>query len=679
MPLSCHSAINRLRDDTELTIALAGNPNVGKSSVFNILTGLGVETANYPGKTVEVNIATTTLNGHRIGIIDLPGTYALGAVSEDQWVARQGVLDGAPDVVVMVVDATTLARNLYMVLQFLELGFPLVVALNIMDVARKEGRSIDIEALSRRLGVPIVPTVANRGEGLDELVSTAAQVARGRVKPKPSDISYGHDVEVLIRELTAAIASAGVEDPYNLPHRALAILLLEGDADFVRLTADLPGWRPVLDLAAELRDRIEQEHGQPAGTRIAGERHALAGLITDDVETIEVRKKRRLGERLWELTTRPLTGGPILFVVLAVIFVMMFYLGDTLATLMSEAWATYIEPPVRDALASLFGVNGFSLTLLWAVKGIEAALTVGIPYVLVFYLLLAFLEDTGYLNSVAFLTDSVMHRFGLHGRAIIPIVAGAGCNVPAIIGTRVLTTMRERIIAGTLIVLVPCSARTAVIFGAVAFYAGWQAALGLYAILLFVWVTVGLGLNKLMAGQPTGLVMEMFPFRMPHLRTIFKKTWFRFKAFVYMAVPILIVGSLLLGALYELDWLQKLAGPLSPVVEDWMGLPAVAGLTLIMGILRKELALQLLVTLAIVQGGLAAGEGDNLLLIMDKGQLFVFALVTAIYIPCAATIAALARELNWKRAFIVMAFTIVLAVLVGGIAHRLIEAGNLLS
>lgn len=677
MQLSCHSALNKFREDTEYTIALAGNPNVGKSSIFNILTGMGVETANYPGKTVELNMATTSLNGKKIGIIDLPGTYALGAVSEDQWVARQGVLDGDPDVVVMVVDATSLARNLYMVLQFLELGLPMVIAMNVMDMAKKEGRAIDIDALSRRLGVPIIPTVANRGEGLDELISKAVEVARERVLPSPGDIRFGQDIEVLLYELTVAIAEARLEDPYDINRRALAILLLEGDAEFLELTGGMPGWEPILELAATLRHRIEQDHGQPAGTRIAGERHALAGLIADSVETIEVREKRRLGERLWGLTTRPLTGGPILFAVLSAIFIMMFYVGDTLATLMSDGWATYVEPPIAEALFSVMGENGLSMTLLWAVNGIQAALTVGIPYVLVFYLILAFLEDTGYLNAVAFLTDSVMHKFGLHGRAIIPIVAGAGCNVPAIVGTRVLTTMRERLIAGTLIVLVPCSARTAVIFGAVAFYAGWQAALALYVILILVWVTVGLGLNRVMPGESTGLVMEMFPFRIPHMKTIYKKTWHRFKAFVYMAVPILIVGSLVLGALYELDWLQKLAGPMSPVVEDWMGLPAVAGLTLVMGILRKELALQLLVALAVVEFG--ADVQDNLLLLMDKGQLFVFALVTAIYIPCAATIAALARELGWPRASLVMLFTIVLAVLAGGIVHRVIETAGLLS
>jgi len=290
--------------------------------------------------------------------------------------------------------------------------------------------------------------------------------------------------------------------------------------------------------------------------------------------------------------------------------------------------------------------------------------------VLVFYFVLAFLEDTGYLNSVAFLTDSVMHKFGLHGRAMIPIVAGAGCNVPAIIGTRVLTTRRERLLAGTLIALVPCSARTAVIFGAVAFYAGWQAALGLYLIVMVIWVLAGLGLNKIMPGESTGLVMEMFSFRRPHLKTMLKKTWFRFKAFVMMAAPIIAIGSLGLGALYQSGYLFDLVRPLSPVVETWMGLPPVAGLALVMGVLRKELALQLLVTLAIAMGA-GAGVEHNLNLIMTNSQLFVFALVTAIYIPCAATVAVLGKELGWKGAAAISLFTVTLAVLAGGLVNQL--------
>ncbi|MHB0867263.1 MAG: ferrous iron transport protein B [Thermoleophilia bacterium] len=672
MQYSCHSTLNKLHGETKYTIALAGNPNVGKSSIFNSLTGLGVETANYPGKTVHVNVGTTTLDGMRIGIVDLPGTYALGAVSDDQWVARQGVLDSSPDVVVMVVDATNMTRNLYMVLQFLELGYPMVIALNVLDVARREGRDIRLERMTELLGVPVVPTVANRGEGLDALIQQAVAVAHSHEMPKPLGISYGLDVESNILQLTEAIATAELEDPYGLPHRALALLLLENDIEFIELTGVMPGWAPVLALAAELRQKIETEHGQSAATRVAAERHALAAIIVDEVETRQETQKPGWGERLWRYTTGPITGVPILLGVLAFTFILLYFLGSGLADLMSSFWQSYIAPPIQEALFAAFGENAFTYSLMWAPAGIEAALTVGIPFVLVFYLLLAVLEDTGYLNSVAFLTDAVMHRFGLHGRAMIPIVAGAGCNVPAIMGMRVLSTMREKIIAGILIVMVPCSARNAIIFGAVAYYAGWQYALLIYLIIGVLWVIVGLGLNAVMPGQSSGLVMEMFPFRRPRFKIIIKKTWYRFRDFIFMAVPILLVGSVVLGSLLQFGVLYDVAGVFSPVVEGWMGLPAVAGLTLIMGILRKELALQLLITMAIAQGAAATAQGD-LNVIMSNSQLFIFALVAAIYIPCAATIAALSRELGWRRSIYIMSFTIALAVLVGGLVNHAIK------
>jgi ferrous iron transport protein B len=354
----------------------------------------------------------------------------------------------------------------------------------------------------------------------------------------------------------------------------------------------------------------------------------------------------------------------------------MFYGGNWLSTTLSSNWTFYASPLIDGVIYHIFGSGHIGKTLIWGFDaGILAALAVGIPYVLTFYFMLAFLEDSGYLNSVAFLTDRLMHKFGLHGRAIIPLVAGAGCNVPAIIGTRVLTTLRERTIASTLITLIPCSARTAVILGAVSLFVGWKPAVAIFLIVLILVFFVGVGLNKIMPGESTGLVMEMFPFRAPIISNILKKTWYRFQDFVFVAFPIVLVGSLFLGGLYETGYLWKLASPLSPVVEGWLGLPAVAGLTLIFAILRKELALQLLVTLAVVMYG---GGANNLLLFMTPTQLFVYALVNTIYIPCVATIAVLGRELGWKRALGIMAFTIMLAILIGGIAFRFIGYFQLL-
>jgi ferrous iron transport protein B len=668
MPTCGCGAITEIKEGTGLTIALAGNPNVGKSSIFNQLTGSTVVTANYPGKTVQLNIATTVHDDQEIGIIDLPGTYAVGSISEDQWVARRAVLDGAPDSVMVVVDATNLARNLYMVLQFLDMEMPVVVALNLEDQAERRGISTDTNLLSRLLGVPVVPTVAIRGRGLDEAVHAAIAVARGEVDTgKPP--KYGKDVEGAINSLAQIISGLPELNSLGLTPRGLATLLLEDDEEFAAQVRELPCGEYVLQRAAEAADEISGSDGETAPLRIARERHGLAGSITEQVQNLD-NLRVPLVDRLWRYTTAPLTGLPILVGVLAALFAFLFYVGGLISTGFTLFWGTFISPVIQGAFYGLLGKNVISTTLLWgADAGIAAALGVGIPYILTFYFVLAILEDTGYLNSVAFLTDRVMHRFGLHGRSIIPLVAGAGCNVPAIIGTRVLTSKRERTIASTLIVMVPCSARTAVILGAVSLYSGWLPAVALFIVVMVIIAFVGVGLNKVMPGKTSGLVMEMFPFRVPSLKAIAKKTWARFHEFVFVATPIVLVGSIVLGGLYETKLLWYLTGPLSPVVEGWLGLPIVAGLGLVFAILRKELALQLLVAMAIIQYGAGA---NNLLQFMSPNQIWVYALVNTLYIPCIATIAVLGKELGWSRTAGITVFTITVATFLGGIAARIL-------
>ncbi|MGO9410187.1 MAG: ferrous iron transport protein B [Spirochaetia bacterium] len=680
MSLSCCGAVNEVRGHTDFVFALAGNPNVGKSSIFNTLTGTGAVTANYPGKTVEINVASTRLGELRIGLVDLPGTYALGAVSEDQWVARQGILDGNPDAVIVILDATNLARNLYMLLQLQDMGFPVVAALNLFDQAKKKGIVIDVAALSRILGIPVIPTVATHGEGLEALLGAAVTTVRSARKlkcdceavPEPRAArEYGADVEAVVRRLSTHVSTLLDGDAPHISPRGLSLLLLENDSQFKRLVREAQGGPRLLSLVDEAAARIRDAHGEDAALRIIRERHGLAGAIADQVQK-RGGDRELFSQRLWRLTTSPLTGLPILAAALGGIFAFLFIVGDFLARMFSTLWALGFSPLIQGAIHVIAGNGVIAKILIWGPDaGIEAALAVGIPYVLTFYFLLAFLEDSGYLNSVAFLTDRIMHRFGLHGRSIIPLVAGAGCNVPAIIGTRVLTTMRERTIASTLIVLIPCSARTAVILGALASLAGWQWGVAVFLLMGLLVAAVGVGLNKIMPGESSGLVMEMFPFRMPSLKSITIKTWFRFKDFIFVATPIVLAGSLLLGALYETGLIWKLASPLAPVMQGWLGLPAVAGLTLIFAILRKELALQLLLTLAIVRYG---PHTKSLLDFMVPSQLFVYALVNTIYIPCVATVAVLGKELGWKRAVLIMAFTIALALTVGGGARWVMHA-----
>ena len=666
--LSCHGEIARWKRELPTSVALAGNPNVGKSSVFNWLTGMGVVTANYPGKTVEVQLATTRFKDEEIGVMDLPGTYAMGSTSEDQWVARRALLDAGPDVVLVVVDATRLERNLFLPLQLLDLGFRVVIALNLVDEAWREGLRIDSARLARLLGVPVVPTVAIRGQGLDRLVEAALREARAGAR-RPAAPRYGRDVEEAIAALADSLAAEGVARPWGLSPRAVALLLLEEDDEACAWARDLPDGGRILRDAADAAGRIAAGHDEPAAIRIARERHGLAGEIAAKVKT-RVHAPSTAQERFWRLTTAPLTGFPLLALVLVGLFATLFWVGDALATLLTAGWEAWVSPAIRAVVHLALGEGAAARSVLWGVDaGVLAALAVGIPYVLTFYLILSVLEDTGYLNAVAFLTDPFMHRLGLHGRAAIPLVAGAGCNVPAIMGTRVLATMRERILASTLVCLMPCSARTAVIAGAVARYVGWGPAVAIYLVVAGLGFGAGWGMNRVLPGRSAGLVMEMFPFRRPSVWAMLRQTWHRFKGFVWVATPVVLVGSFVLGVIYETGLVWAFTVPLRPVVEGWLGLPAVAGLTLMFAVLRKELALQLLLTLAIAQYGAGA---DDLLRFMDRGQIFTYALVNTLYIPCIATVAVLARELGWRRALLISGFTIALALLAGGVAHRLI-------
>lgn len=656
-----------------LRLALVGNPNVGKSSLFHRLTGVGVQVANYPGTTVAIQVGETRYRDHRIQVWDLPGCYSLEPLSEDQAVARRAILEWRPDVVVAVLDATNLGRNLYLLLQLQELGLPVVAALNFMDEVGRSGLSVRPAELASRLGVPVVPTVARLGIGVDEVVGEAVRLhgrVRGDGAPPPA-AGYTLHVEQAIGQVAEAFAPHAAALPQGLGARGAAILALEGDGELTARLREQDWGRRVLRAAGRAGAAIARDHGVPAPQALARERHGLAGAVAAAAVERNGMPHANRGERIWRLTAEPATGFPLLVAVVAGFFGLLFFGGDRLATLLDAAWRSTASPAIEGLLQGALGAGAASRTLAWGFDaGINAVLSVGIPYVLMFYLLLALVEDSGYLNSAAFLTDVFMHKIGLHGRAMVPLVAAGGCSVPAVLGTRTLGTRRERLIASTLACLVPCSARTAVIAGAVALFVGWGAALSIYAIAGALILLAGWALDRMLPGSSSGLVMEMFPLRWPAPRTVLIQTWARFREFLLVAGPIVVAGSLVLGALYETGAVWGLAAPLAPVVEGWLGLPAVAGLTLVFAILRKELALQLLVALAAMQYGAGAA---SLSTFMTGDQIFVYALVNTLYMPCAATLAVLGRELGWRATLAIGAGTTLVAVAIGGVAHGVLR------
>ncbi len=644
--------------EPKVLVCLAGNPNVGKSSLFNALTGAAAETAHCAGVTTEACAVSVRWGERQVEVVDLPGAYSLeGGQGADQHVARSALLARRPDVVVAVADATNLARSLYLPLQLVDLGFRVVVAVNLADEARRRRRPVAADALARELGVPVVATVAPHGEGVAELeaavlLAASSSSARGRPRGTPLPASADERVAALASAL-AGRGTVGGLSVLGLTPRAAALSVFEGDA--------------------EIADAVDLE--DIGGLTLADDGLALAIAQARHAETRRLAAAAQApateaGDVLWRLSTAPRTGIPILIAVLAAMFICLFVVGDFLAGLLTGVWTATISPAVTSLTTSLFGDGTLGRIVLWGVDGgILATLAVGIPYILTFYFILALVEDSGYMNAAAFLSDRFMHRFGLHGRAVVPLIAAGGCNVPAIIATRSLASRRERVIASTLATLMPCSAATAVIIGAVAGVAGWQYALLTYAVIFAVMVLAGLGLNRLLPGTESAFVMEMFPFRRPVLRQVAGKTWRRFREFVWDAAPIIVLGSMALGALYETGAIWRFTEPLAPIVEGWLLLPAVAGLTLVFAVLRKELALQLLLVFAAVSaGGAVAGIGS----FMTTSQIVTYAIVNAIYIPCLATIAVLTREIGWRNTALVCLGTILLALLVGGIvAHAL--------
>lgn len=652
------AALEAVREGA-VVLALVGNPNVGKSTAFARLTGVGVETAHYPGTTQGVNIADAMASGRRVVVVDLPGTYSLVGDAPEHVVARRALADLVPNVVLVVLDATNLARNLVLALEVLDTGLPTVVALNLADEATRGGVTIDEAALERSLGVPVVRTIAHTGVGLDLFVERAL----GAVDVVPPPPRYGTVLEDLLADVESAAERSGVRVG-RLSARGLAVRLFEGAPELISGPAVV-----IAAAAADARMRAIERTGEPPAVLVARERHERADAIAAACTSAES-QGRRWRKDGWSLTTSPITGVPIMLLVLGAVFGFLFVVGDVLATGFSTLWASHASPLIRSAIEAVAGAGMLADVLRWGFDaGIEASLAIGLPYILTFYVLLALLEDSGYLTSLAFLADRAMHRFGLHGRAVLPLVAAAGCNVPAMVAAKSLPSKRERLITSTLIVLVPCSARTAVVLGAVGHYIGWQPALGVFGVVLVLTVATGWGLDHMLPGHTSGLVMEMFPFRRPTLAGVLRKAWTQFREFLFVATPIVVVGSLVLGALYETGVLWRLTEPLKPVVEGWLGLPAVAGLTLILGMLRKELALQLLIAMAVVSIG--AGATD-LTSFMTPTNLFVYALVNTIAMPCVSTVAVLARQEGWARAGIVISFTVVVALLFGGIFARVL-------
>lgn len=609
--------------------ALVGNPSVGKSLIFNQLTGLGVEVSNYPGTTVELMQGTLCYRQSSIEVIDLPGIYSLDGDSAEEELVRKYLMTETPEVIVAVLDATRLERNLYLLLQVAEYGIPTVVVLNMIDEAAAQGISIDCDRLSDLLGLPVIETAASQGQNIGEIIP--AVLAGGTTATL--SVPYNPQVEAGIRSLEKLYGAS----------RFRALQALQGIGDEPAL----------LEGAQTIAGEIEARNRMAPDQIIAANRYLCARRIIESVVGAQEPDRRFSLDRL---LTRTFPGIPILVLVLLSMLITVFVAGSFLEELIVENFNLYvIDPFLALGLPPLAETLGHA-----ALLAIVAGLGIAFPFVFIFYILLSVIEDSGYMTRAAFLADRAMHHLGLHGGALIPMVMAFGCNVPAVMAAGQMRSGREKTIAAFLITMVPCSARTVIIAGIVAAFVGVGAALSVYLIVMALILLTGYVLARYIPGGQYGMILEMAPLRRPDPVLVLRKSWERIKEFLFIAMPLLLAGSIVLGALDYFGYVEAFSRAVAPISEGVLGLPAYASTALLFGILRKEMAFE---TLAVLAGT------TDLASVMTAVQLYIFAVISVLFVPCISTIAVLLKQVGTRITLAVSAYTIMLGFFIGGVIH----------
>ncbi|HEC92597.1 MAG TPA: ferrous iron transport protein B, partial [Candidatus Atribacteria bacterium] len=531
-----------------MKIALMGQPNSGKSTIFNDVAGYKAVTSNFPGKTVEYTLTKFNLFGQTIELVDLPGTYSLTSFDLAELEARKYLLKGNVDVVINVIDASLLGRSLELTLQLLELKLPMVICLNMIDEAERKGIKIDIEKLSKILGVPVVPAIALKGKGVKELFSVAYKI--GEEKRIGKTLNFSKDVEEVIDQLSAQIKEKQITQEFNVPIRFLTLKYLENDSYFMENFKNTE--KDIFGKINYFQNLLREIHGRPPDVVISSERHHLSMNIYESVVLL-TRPHTSLIDNLDNIFMHPIFGYVFLVLILYLFFNLVFTVGKM------------VEEPLLDYFYRIIplierGID--SETLLFSVisgiiQGLAAGIAIVLPYLFPFLFGLAILEDLGYLPRIAFLLDAFFHKIGLHGKAIIPFMLGYGCTVPAIMATRILESERDRFITSVLATMIPCAARMTIIFALVAFYISPQAALAVYILNIIVIIISGRILSRLLPEITPGMILEIPSYHTPALKVVLAKTWLRMKDFIFVAWPLLIIGSTILSLLqyYKADML----------------------------------------------------------------------------------------------------------------------------
>lgn len=643
----------RTRTD-EIVIALAGQPNCGKSTLFNAVAGFKVDVGNFAGTSVAFAETRVTFHGQKIRLIDLPGTYSISSHDLAEKVARDFLLSGEVDALINVVDASMLSRSLEFSLQLAEMRVPMVMCLNMMDEAQRKGMEINTTRLEELLGVPVRAAVAVVGTGIDEVFRQAIRVAAGVV---PSvEPRYDNDVEQALARLLSDYPKP-VRDSLPLSERFVILRLLEKDEDFEKkVRAASPEF---LARATEERQRLAEREGRAETLTLGSHRHSLVLDLYEKV--VRHRRGNVLGtrEKVDRFIIHPIGGAITVVGSLLITFFLAFFLGNAIAGLVDVPFAS-----LRAGIQALPKGVGPAI-LIGLFEGVVAGAGIVLPYLVPLLVLLAIFEDTGLLPRIAFMVDGILHRVGLHGSSVVPLILGFGCNVPSIMATRTLENPRDRFVTMMVAPFVTCSARSVVIIALAGKYLGVLVTVGLYIFGGLMSMAVSYSLTRSKRRKSLGVIMEVPPLRQPYPKIVVRKVWLRLREFVMVAWPVLILSSLALSLLSYAGMDATINRALAPLTTSVLHLPMAVGIPLFLGLFRKELTLIML--------GAALGT-DAIGTVLSNGQILVLVVFTMLYVPCIATLAAQWREGGWRTAVASALLNLGVSITVAGAVARLIPA-----
>jgi ferrous iron transport protein B len=622
-----------------MRILLIGQPNVGKSSLLNAIAGSRVTVSNYPGTTVEIINAKKRIGDIEIEIVDTPGIYSISDRSEEEKITEKALFEEKIDGAIIIADAMALERSLYIVLQIIEAEIPLIMAVNFVEDAEKKGVKIDYKQLEKILNVPVVPINPLSRKGINNLLDKTLDIKL--ITKQNFRSEYDDHIEKAISKISDLVEA-------KLPNRFVSLRILEGDEDFYK-------YLKYKEIIKEINKDLGKYHPRTAED-ISITRYGTAAFIAEKATNLISQKKEKIfEEKIDQILFHRIIGPFITVLFLFFIFGILLYLGNLTQEILMNFTENFISS-FKIMEESIIGI-----VLKQGLTGLAAGISIALPYIFLFYLFLGLLEDTGILSRFIVNAERFLKRIGLPGKAFIPLILGLGCTAPATRATRILSSKTEQFKTATLFAFIPCSSRIAIIMGIVGYYGGSLLAFAVFITLMSAGLIWAFGIKAIFQIKTEPLILELPSYRKPLAKNVFVKGWIRMKDFVYIVIPLLVLGGITYGILEILNVTGIIVEPLSPITR-WLGLPPVTIIPLVFGFLQKDLTGAMLVSVL----------GNKIALVLTPIQIYTFGVASTIGIPCIIALGILVREFGFKKSIGLTIFSIIFSFLLAGFIWRII-------